>query len=55
MISAKQFVEESGEEDGLWGVKEVKKGEEGKLRVQTLHCINPLFTGRILGEAEAES
>lgn len=28
------------------GCQRVKKGEEGKLRVQTLHCINPLFTGK---------
>lgn len=28
------------------GCQRVKKGEEGKLRVQTLHCINPLVTGK---------
>lgn len=28
------------------GCQKVKKGEEGKLRVQTLHCINSLFTGK---------
>lgn len=24
----------------------MKRGEEGKVRVQTLHCINSVFTGK---------
>ena len=29
------------------GCRMVKRGEEGKLRVQTLHCINSVFTGKV--------